>query len=636
MNNLIIGTAGHIDHGKTTLIKALTGRNTDRLKEEQKRGISIELGFTYFDLPDGRRAGIIDVPGHERFIKNMLAGVGGMDLVLMVIAADEGIMPQTREHLNILNLLKISRGIVVLTKSDLVEEEWLEMVQEEIGEGIKGTFLEKAPVIPVSATTGKGIDRLIDMIADMTKEVVARNNDTIYRVNVDRAFSITGFGTIITGTLLSGKIEEGQKVVVYPGQVESRVRNIQVHDRDVKTAYAGQRVAVNLAGIKLDQVSRGDVVAPPNVLQPTMMMDCRMEMVKDTDWSLSNRDRVRLHLGTKELLCRVTLLDRDELKPGESCLAQLRLEEEAVALRGDRFVIRSYSPMETIGGGAILEPNPPKRKRFSGETVEELKLKETGSPLEVVEKVLSISSGTFPGRTDLAKSTGMGQEEIKPFLEELKRHGNALELNQGGTVVYIHRDYYEKLRNRAADVLRAFHDKFPLRKGMPVEEFRRKLLDNLKGSFIDELLRKMEEAGVLAIKNQSVCLYGHRIVFNERQKRVKDGIINLLKAAKYSPPGIDEIVKEAEATREEIDEVADALWEAGEIRRLKDGILILEIYYQTAVQKVVRHISEEGSITLPVFRDMLETSRKYAMVLLEEMDREKITKWVGDYRVLNR
>ncbi|MDI6705790.1 MAG: selenocysteine-specific translation elongation factor [Bacillota bacterium] len=636
MANIIIGTAGHIDHGKTTLIKALTGKNTDRLKEEQKRGISIELGFTYFDLPDGRRAGIIDVPGHERFIKNMLAGVGGMDLVLLVIAADEGVMPQTREHLNILNLIRISKGIIVLTKADLVEDEWLQMVQEEVREEVKNTFLENAPIIPVSSTTGQGMDILVSTINNMTKEVAARNTDTIYRVNVDRAFSITGFGTIITGTLLSGRIEEGQRVCIYPAGTECRVRNIQVHDQDVKTAFAGQRVAINLAGIKLEQVSRGDVIAPPDVLQPTMMMDCRIELVEGTDWSLSNRDRVRLHLGTKELLCRVTLLDKDELKPGESCFAQLRLEEEAVALRGDRFVIRSYSPMETIGGGVILEPNPPKRKRFNGETIEELRLKESGSPLEVLEKVLSISSSTFPGRVELAKSAGMGQEEIKPLLEGLKIQGSALELNQGGTVAYIHRDYYKKLRDRANNMLSAFHSKFPLRKGMSVEEFRRKLVDNIKGPFIDELLRRMEEAGDLEIKNQTVSLSGYRIVFNERQKRVKDGIISLLEAAKYSPPSPDEIATALEVNREEMEEVADALWEAGEIRRLKDGVLILETYYQSSVQAVTRHIDAEGSITLSTFRDMLGTSRKYAMALLEEMDREKITKWVGDHRVLNR
>jgi selenocysteine-specific elongation factor len=299
MANVIIGTAGHIDHGKTTLIKALTGRNTDRLKEEQKRGISIELGFTFFDLPDGRRAGIVDVPGHEKFIKNMLAGVGGIDLVLMVVAADEGIMPQTREHLNILKLLSVEKGIVVLTKADMVDDEWLQLVVEEVRDSVKGTFLEDAPVIPVSSVTGKGLDILIDTIDSMTREVKPRDIDALYRLNIDRAFTITGFGTIVTGTLLSGKIEEGQRVAIYPTDIECRVRNIQVHDSDVKIAYAGQRVAINLAGVKLDSIARGDVLAPPGSLKATMMIDCKITLLPDTDWTIANRDRVRLYLGTK-------------------------------------------------------------------------------------------------------------------------------------------------------------------------------------------------------------------------------------------------------------------------------------------------------------------------------------------------
>jgi selenocysteine-specific elongation factor len=634
MSNVIIGTAGHIDHGKTTLIKALTGRNTDRLKEEQKRGISIELGFTYFDLPDGRRAGIIDVPGHEKFIKNMLAGVGGMDLVLLVIAADEGVMPQTKEHLNILNLIRVSKGIVVLTKSDLVDQEWLEMVEEEVKEEVKDTFLKGAPIIPVSSTTGKGLDTLVNVISEMTKEVRGRNIDTIYRLNVDRAFTITGFGTIVTGTLISGKIEEGQKVCIYPAGVESRVRSIEVHDQGVKTAYAGQRVAINLAGIKLDQVSRGDVLAPAGALQPTMMLDCKLELISGTTWSLANRDRVRLHLGTKELLCRVVLLDREELNPGGNCYAQLRLEEQTVALRGDRFVIRSYSPMETIGGGVVLEPNPPKRKRFSMDTIEELKLKETGSPLEVVEKVLNKESRTFPGLTQLAKAVGKREEELRPILGQLKDKESVLEFTGSGGSVYVHKDYYSSIKDKANSILGDFHQKYPLRSGVPVEEFRRRLFGNVKGQFIDEILMKMQEDKEIKINNNYISAYGFAIEFTVEQKQISEKIISLLEKGGYSTPGRDEIAQILGFNYNDIEEVLGALVEAGDIRKLKDDVLILNKYYEKAVNIVVDHIMKEGSISLSTLRDMLNTSRKYAMALLEEMDREKITRRVGDHRVL--
>ena len=347
MKNIIIGTAGHIDHGKTTLIKALTGRNTDRWEEEQRRGITIDLGFTYFDLPGGDRAGIIDVPGHEKFINNMVAGVVGMDLVLLVIAADEGIMPQTREHMDILGLLGIEKSIIELNKCDRVDEEWLELVEEEVREELEGTFLEQAPVVKVSAATGEGLDQLIDVIGKMTSdEVAAKDVHTIPRLPVDRVFSLSGFGTIITGTLVSGTIAKEDTLELYPVGRECKIRSIQVHGQDQQKCYAGQRVAINLSNIKKKEISRGCVLAPPNSMKNTDLLDVKLNVLESSMRILTNHTRLHLFTGTSEILCRAVLLDKEEIGPGESGFVQLRLEEEIAVRRGDKFVVRFYSPME--------------------------------------------------------------------------------------------------------------------------------------------------------------------------------------------------------------------------------------------------------------------------------------------------
>ena len=365
MKNIIIGTAGHIDHGKTTLIKALTGRNTDRWEEEQRRGITIDLGFTYFDLKNGDRVGIIDVPGHERFINNMVAGVVGMDLVMLVVAADEGIMPQTREHMDILGELGIEKSILVLNKCDLVEEDWLELVKEEIKEELEGTFLEQAPIVEVSAATGQGIPELIEVIERLTaEEVVEKDVNTIPRLPIDRVFSLSGFGTIITGTLLAGTISKEDNLQVYPIGKECKIRNIQVHGQDVEKCYAGQRVAINLSNVKKSELRRGCVLAPPNNMKNTMLLDVKLNVLPSSMRVLTNHTRLHLFTGTSEILCRAVLLDKEEIGPGESGFVQLRLEEEIALRRGDKFVVRFYSPMETIGGGIVLEPNPKKKKRL--------------------------------------------------------------------------------------------------------------------------------------------------------------------------------------------------------------------------------------------------------------------------------
>ena len=387
MKNIIVGTAGHIDHGKTTLIKALTGRNTDRWEEEQRRGITIDLGFTYFDLKNGDRVGIIDVPGHEKFINNMVAGVVGMDLVLLVVAADEGIMPQTREHMDILGLLGIKKSILVINKCDLVDEEWLELVEEEIQEELEGTFLEGAPVVKVSAATGQGLDELTDTIQQlMSDEVVAKDTQTIPRLPIDRAFILSGFGTIITGTLISGTITREDVLEMYPIGKECKIRNIQVHGQNQDKCYAGQRVAINLSNVKKKEIRRGCVLAPKNSMKNTDLLDVKLTVLEDSMRILTNHERLHLYTGTSEILCRAVLLDKEQIGPGEEGLVQLRLEEEIAVKRGDRFVVRFYSPMETIGGGIVLEPNPVRKKRFDAQAIEELTAAGATFPVKILLK----------------------------------------------------------------------------------------------------------------------------------------------------------------------------------------------------------------------------------------------------------
>lgn len=467
MKNIIIGTAGHIDHGKTTLIKALTGRNTDRWEEEQRRGITIDLGFTYFDLKNGDRVGIIDVPGHERFINNMVAGVVGMDLVMLVVAADEGIMPQTREHMDILGELGIEKSILVLNKCDLVEEDWLELVKEEIKEELEGTFLEQAPIVEVSAATGQGIPELIEVIERLTaEEVVEKDVNTIPRLPIDRVFSLSGFGTIITGTLLAGTISKEDNLQVYPIGKECKIRNIQVHGQDVEKCYAGQRVAINLSNVKKSELRRGCVLAPPNNMKNTMLLDVKLNVLPSSMRVLTNHTRLHLFTGTSEILCRAVLLDKEEIGPGESGFVQLRLEEEIALRRGDKFVVRFYSPMETIGGGIVLESNPKKKKRFDKDAIEELQKKESGSSEDVIELHVKSHEETMITVTELAKLTALSMEEVTEDVQSLEQQGIVKVFRMKKDTYVWHTIHEQNMRHRLTEALCGYHEKYPYRYGM--------------------------------------------------------------------------------------------------------------------------------------------------------------------------
>lgn len=635
MKNVIIGTAGHIDHGKTTLIKALTGRDTDRLREEKERGISIELGFTYFDLPSGRRAGIIDVPGHEKFIKNMLAGAGGIDVVVLVIAADEGVMPQTREHLNILSLLKVKKGIVALTKKDMVDQEWLDMIIEQVRDEIQDSFLKDARIMPVSSVTGEGLKELIAEIDSVTEVVEEKDTHEVFRLPVDRAFTITGFGTVVTGTLISGSISEGDKVEIYPKKIESRVRSIQVHEKNVKTAYAGQRVAVNIANVRLDELERGDVLTRPGSMEPTMMVDARLEMLKSDDKSIDNRDRLRLYHGTSEIMCRVVLLDREELKPGESAFVQLRLEEVTACMKGDRFVIRTYSPMLTIGGGTILEPNPPKRKRFKEDVLEELKIKEEGNPSEVVERYLIQNSGKYPEKKAVAKAVGnMEAGAFDRIVGELADKKLVFEFKAGDEVFLLHARYLKDVETKLNEILEAYHGKNPLKSGISKEELKTRIFEGIKPKLADLVFGYFETEGIIVISSQYVAKRGFTVQFNKLQAQIRDIILKSYREKPYSPPKITELAETGRLDRNQCQVVYNALIDMGELVKLDEEVSISKEAFDEAVRLLREFLKANGQIQLGQFRDILGTSRKYAMALLDYFDQNKITKRVGDNRML--
>ncbi|SES74023.1 selenocysteine-specific translation elongation factor SelB [Natronincola peptidivorans] len=630
MKNIVIGTAGHIDHGKTTLIKALTGRETDRLKEEKKRGISIELGFTYFDLPSGKRAGIIDVPGHEKFIRHMLAGAGGMDIVMLVIAADEGVMPQTKEHLDILSLLKIEKGIIIITKANLVENDWIELVKEDIREKVKGTFLEKVEILAVDSIDGTGIEELIDLIDKLTDETDSRDINAPARMPIDRVFTITGFGTVVTGTLLEGKISVEDTLEILPQNVKVRIRNIQVHGKSVATAFAGQRVAINLANIKTEDIERGYVLAQLNSMETTMMIDARFKMLNELSRNLENRTRVRLYHGSTEIFARVVLLEKEELAPGESSFVQFRLEESIAVKKGDHIVVRFYSPLETIGGAIVIDSNPKKNKRFDDNLIKELAVKEKGAPEDILAKLIERYSQDFPDINFLAKSTAQQVGDIHTLLQKLKEKEVIIVLND---TIVLHRNYYEGLKEKAIDLLHSYHQSNSLRLGMIKEEFKSRLLPKNSGKIGDAFLDVLVRDRNIKILGKYVALNDFEITFNKTQLEIKKIIENAYLKDPFITPKIEDVIANAAHKKQDVEQVIEALL-GKELIRINSDIILHEKSYIKARNLIIEYINKNGSISLSEFRDLLCTSRKYAVALIEHFDNIRLTKRVEDKRTL--
>ena len=629
MKNIIIGTAGHIDHGKTTLIKALTGRNTDRWEEEQRRGITIDLGFTYFDLKSGDRVGIIDVPGHEKFINNMVAGVVGMDLVMLVIAADEGIMPQTREHVDILGLLGIEKSIIVLNKCDIVDEEWLELVEEEVKEELEGTFLEDAPVMKVSAATGQGIEELKDMIEHLTSdEVVQKDTNTIPRLPIDRAFSMSGFGTVITGTLLAGSITKEDTLEMYPIGKECKIRSIQVHGQPVERCYAGQRVAINLSNIKKSEIKRGCVLAPPNNMKNTMMLDVKMNILPSSMRILTNHSRLHLFTGTSEVLCRAVLLDKEEIGPGESGYVQLRLEEEIALRRGDKFIVRFYSPMETIGGGVVLEPNPTKKKRFQQETIEELKRKESGSSEDIIEMHIHNCKDSMMTVAELAKMTALSLEEVTEDVSSLESQGIIKVFHMKRDSFTWHSVNDKVFQQELTGKLSAYHVQHPYRYGIQKAEIHNTFLKKVKPTVFDLYVDNLVEEGIVKRHNEFLSMPEHEIKKDAAYEKVEKRLLDIFEKAGLDFPKVSE-TDLGGADPEVVDDILLLLMEEGKIIKLGEELYTLTPYIEKSKEIIKGLLSQKDLITMGEIRDALETSRKNAKLIVEYMDSIKVTKRNG-------
>ena len=628
MKNLIVGTAGHVDHGKTCLIKALTGKDTDRLKEEKERGITIENGFA--DMYCGEyHISIIDVPGHEKFINNMVAGVVGMDLVLLVVAADEGIMPQTREHMDILGLLGIKKSILVINKCDLVDEEWLELVEEEIQEELEGTFLEGAPVVKVSAATGQGLDELTDTIQQlMSDEVVAKDTQTIPRLPIDRAFTLSGFGTIITGTLISGTITREDVLEMYPIGKECKIRNIQVHGQNQDKCYAGQRVAINLSNVKKKEIRRGCVLAPKNSMKNTDLLDVKLKVLEDSMRILTNHERLHLYTGTSEILCRAVLLDKEQIGPGEEGLVQLRLEEEIAVKRGDRFVVRFYSPMETIGGGIVLEPNPVRKKRFDAQAIEELKKKESGSLGDVMELQIKEHGDTMITLAELAKVMAHSVDELKEYLEELEESGTIFVFPMKKDTYLWHRDSEFAVRQKIEETLQKYHSEHPYRYGMKKAEIHNTFLKKIKPNIFDAYIERMTGENVYGRREEYLSLPGYEVPKDAMYLQTEKLIEDTFEKAGYDFVRFSEI-DFGKIPRQTAEDVVLMMIDEGKVLRINEEMFTMKHLMDEAKEKIQNHLKEENLITIAQVRDMFSTSRKSAKPILEYMDSIKVTKKTG-------
>lgn len=631
---ITVGTAGHIDHGKTWLVRALTGIDTDRLKEEKERGISIELGFAPLELPSGRTFGLIDVPGHERFIRQMLAGAAGIDLALLVIASDEGVMPQTLEHLAILDLLRVQRGLVVLTKKDLVEPDWLEMVTEDVRAALKGSFLEDAPILAVSAKTHEGLDRLTWALEALAAKATAKDASGPVRLPIDRVFSIKGVGTVVTGTLWSGTLETGAELLVLPKGVKSKVRGLEVHGKKLKEAFAGQRVAVNLANIETQELKRGDALVSPGAFFADTRLDAQLELLEQAK-PLKQRQRVRLHLGTAEALCRVVLLEDQTLRPGNKGLVRLLLESPVVAAPNDRFVIRMYSPMVTIGGGEVIQLGGNLGRVRRAELAERLKKRLKGSLEDwigsVLEAPLLLSEESIQQRLALPP----GQESrILPCLEALLKQGKVRAFKLDSKRLWMGEAAFERLKGGMVELLKAFHKEYPLRGGLSREAIREKMAKGIEPKGFGLLLEAMAKEGSLCLKGELVALQGFTPRLSERLTKAKEAILKRFISAKFNPPDWEEAVLGVGLELSEGSELLAYLLEQGDLIRLKEGLLLPAGMIDSAKRTIRDLIHQKGPLGIGDVRDALNSSRKLVIPLLEHLDKERFTRRMGDKRLL--
>jgi len=635
MKHIVMGTAGHVDHGKTALIKILTGVDTDRLKEEKERGITIELGFASLALPGGLTLGVVDVPGHERFVRNMVAGAAGIDLAAMVIAADEGIMPQTREHLHICALLGIRRGLVALTKTDLVDGEWLELVREEVREFLRGTFLEGSPIVPVSSMTGEGFPELLAAIEKAAGEVEREADVGLFRLPVDRVFSMKGFGTVVTGTLMSGSVAVGEEVEIYPAGLRSRVRGLQVHNRPVETAEAGQRTAVNLQGMERDVIERGYVLARPDTLIPSQRLDVLYRHLAGAGKKIKNRTLVRLHTGTSEVMARLILLGRDELEPGGEGNAQLVLETPLAVVAGDRFVVRSYSPVTTIGGGVILDPLPAKHKRSAPGIGEEFRILSTGQAEERVAAVLARAGTGGIAEAGLVVRTGIRAKELRRILEGMFGARKAV-LVERDEMRVLSPPVYAELQAAVLRELEVYHERFPLKEGVSREELRGILAggEGAAQKIFSMALRDLEKKGSLVSERENIRLAGHRVRLQEEMENLRGEISRVYREGGLAPPTAREIAERYPGRGKEIASLIGVMTREGELVRISEDLNFHRDCLERLREDYRRLLVREGEATPASFRELTGLSRKFIIPLMEYFDMTKLTMRAGDRRLL--
>ncbi len=635
MKQVILGTAGHIDHGKTSLIRALTGIDTDRLKEEKLRGITIELGFAHMDLAGGERLGIVDVPGHEKFVKHMVAGATGIDLVALVIAADEGIMPQTREHLEICELLRVKKGLVVLTKTDLVEDpDWIDMVREDIVDFLKGTFLEGCEIVSVSSATGEGINDLKQSLSSLFKDIEPKSPDGPFRLPVDRVFTMRGFGTVITGTSISGRLQIGDPVFIYPSELKSKVRGLQVHNLDVQEVLPGQRTAVNLQGMERELIQRGDVLASPGALTASHMVDIQLELLKSAPRPLKHRAKIRFHSGTAEHLATIVLLDRAELKPGESTFAQVRLDQPTAVLRGDRFVLRSYSPVQTIGGGTILHPLPRKHKGSAKrEAAKALELLFKSEDPEIILWHIEDAGWAGLGEQELRIRANLPHKFLEKTLQQFTSNKKAVIYDKENRR-FIHPEALAEIETSIKEIVADYHLKSPLKPGMAKEEIPALLSKPIENKLYNFVLRRLAEAQEIVQEMEWVRLVSHKVALSKAEESIREKIEKIIRDSGLQPPFFREIAASLPGTPKQHQEVLEWMLAKGMLVKTKDDIYFHSSILSDFQQRLIAWLREHGEITTTQFKEMTQASRKYTIPLLEYFDAQKITIRVGEVRRL--
>jgi selenocysteine-specific elongation factor len=625
MINLTIGTAGHIDHGKTTLIKAITGIETDSLKDEKKRGITINLGFAHLDYED-MTVGFVDVPGHEKFIKNMVAGVTGIDAVMLVISADEGIMPQSIEHFNILELMGLKKGFVVITKTDLVDEELVEVVEEEVKELVQGTFLENCKIIKASSKTMVGIDEIKDFIRELASQEDRDLSLENPRLAIDRVFSLRGVGTVVTGTLANGLLDKEDTVLIYPQQISSTIRNLQVFSRDVDRVLAGQRTAINLRDLDKKDLNRGDDLALPDTLRLTNQIDCKIEIIESTDRVIKNNSRLHLHIGTKEVIAKIKILNNTELVGGSSSYARLKIEEDITVKRGDRFILRFYSPLETVGGGVVLDPNP---KRKLNEIIKEIDFIEEDYNLKSYIEFLLKMENSFLKIEEIIKNTVFNYEYIKKVLFELESRDIVYNYIFGRKIFAIHSQVQEKLNNKILDYLKKNEKENNISLGIPKEELRNNIFEGIDKNIYNEFIDKLVTKNLIKNTNNMITTFDYYPEMNLSQKEKKRELL-----IKLSNQGKDILNVKEYRESQESSNIIDYMIAEEELVEINKDEVILKNNLENIKEKLIKYLKENEKITVVDFRDLIESNRKHSIMILEYFDSKNLTKRIEDYRIL--